>query len=74
MHNLAALQASLEPTVNDSSVVREAIKLANLLCIEASSEPDTSSALVGASAPLVLQLVKPIVKQVMTKLTKKKKE
>tara|TARA_R100000231_G_scaffold118669_1_gene88781 strand:- start:45 stop:674 length:630 start_codon:yes stop_codon:yes gene_type:complete len=33
-----------------------------------------SLALVGASAPLVLQLVKPIVKQVMTKLTKKKKE
>ena len=32
-----------------------------------------SLALVGASAPLVLQLVKPIVKQVMTKLTKKKK-
>lgn len=31
-----------------------------------------SLALVGASAPLVLQLVKPIVKQVMTKLTKKK--
>ena len=33
-----------------------------------------SLALVGASAPLVLQLVKPIVKQVMTKLTKKKKQ
>ena len=33
-----------------------------------------SLALVGASAPLVLQLVKPLVKQVMTKLTKKKKE
>ena len=33
-----------------------------------------SLALVGASAPLVLQLVKPAVKQVMTKLTKKKKE
>ena len=33
-----------------------------------------SLALVGASAPLVLQLVKPIVKQVMTKLTKRKKE
>ena len=33
-----------------------------------------SLALVGASAPFVLQLVKPIVKQVMTKLTKKKKE
>ena len=32
-----------------------------------------SLALVGASAPLVLQLVKPIVKQVMTKLKKKKK-
>ena len=32
-----------------------------------------SLALVGASAPLVLQLVKPIVKQVITKLTKKKK-
>ena len=32
-----------------------------------------SLALVGASAPLVLQFVKPIVKQVMTKLTKKKK-
>ena len=32
-----------------------------------------SLALVGASAPLVLQLVKPIVKQVTTKLTKKKK-
>ncbi len=32
-----------------------------------------SLALVGASAPLVLQLVKPLVKQVMTKLTKKKK-
>ena len=31
-----------------------------------------SLALVGASAPLVLQLVKPIVKQAMTKLTKKK--
>ena len=31
-----------------------------------------SLALVGASAPLVLQLVKPAVKQVMTKLTKKK--
>ena len=28
----------------------------------------------GASAPLVLQLVKPLVKQVMTKLTKKKKD
>ena len=33
-----------------------------------------SLALVGASAPLVLQLVKPLVKQVITKLTKKKKE
>ena len=33
-----------------------------------------SLALVGASAPLVLQLIKPIVKQVMTKLTKKKKD
>ena len=33
-----------------------------------------SLALVGASAPIVLQLIKPIVKQVMTKLTKKKKE
>ena len=33
-----------------------------------------SLALVGASAPLVLQLVKPIVKQVITKLTKKKKD
>ena len=33
-----------------------------------------SLALVGASAPLVLQLVKPLVKQVMTKLTKKKKK
>tara|TARA_R100000329_G_scaffold41962_1_gene39039 strand:+ start:299 stop:943 length:645 start_codon:yes stop_codon:yes gene_type:complete len=33
-----------------------------------------SLALVGASAPLVLQLVKPLVKQVMTKLTKKKKD
>ena len=32
-----------------------------------------SLALGGASAPLVLQLVKPLVKQVMTKLTKKKK-
>ena len=32
-----------------------------------------SLALGGASAPLVLQLVKPIVTQVMTKLTKKKK-
>ena len=32
-----------------------------------------SLALVGASAPLVLQLVKPIVKQVITKITKKKK-
>ena len=32
-----------------------------------------SLALVGASAPLVLQLVKPLVKQVMTKITKKKK-
>ena len=32
-----------------------------------------SLALVGASAPLVLQLVKPLVKQAMTKLTKKKK-
>ena len=31
-----------------------------------------SLALVGASAPLVLQLVKPLVKQAMTKLTKKK--
>ena len=31
-----------------------------------------SLALVGASAPLVLQLVRPIVKQVVTKLTKKK--
>ena len=33
-----------------------------------------SLALVGASAPLVLQLVKPLVKQVMTKITKKKKD
>ena len=33
-----------------------------------------SLALVGASAPLILQLVKPLVKQVMTKLTKKKKD
>ena len=33
-----------------------------------------SLALVGASAPLVLQLVTPIVKQVMTKLTKKKNQ
>ena len=33
-----------------------------------------SLALVGASAPLVLQLVRPIVKQVVTKLTKKKKK
>ena len=33
-----------------------------------------SLALVGASAPLVLQLVKPAVKQIMTKLTKKKKD
>ena len=33
-----------------------------------------SLALVGASAPLVLQLVRPLVKQVVTKLTKKKKE
>tara|TARA_R100000773_G_scaffold40238_1_gene36088 strand:- start:163 stop:807 length:645 start_codon:yes stop_codon:yes gene_type:complete len=33
-----------------------------------------SLALVGASAPLVLQLVKPLVKQVITKLTKKKKD
>ena len=33
-----------------------------------------SLALVGASAPLVLQLVRPIVKQVVTKLTKKKKD
>ena len=33
-----------------------------------------SLALGGASAPLVLQLVKPLVKQVMTKLTKKKKK
>ena len=32
-----------------------------------------SLALVGASAPLVLQLVRPIVKQVVTKLTKKRK-
>ena len=32
-----------------------------------------SLALGGAAAPLVLQLVKPLVKQVMTKLTKKKK-
>ena len=32
-----------------------------------------SLALVGASAPLVLQLVRPLVKQVVTKLTKKKK-
>ena len=32
-----------------------------------------SLALVGASAPFVLQLVRPIVKQVVTKLTKKKK-
>lgn len=31
-----------------------------------------SLALVGASAPLVLQLVRPLVKQVFTKLTKKK--
>ncbi len=31
-----------------------------------------SLALVGASAPLVLQLVRPLVKQAMTKLTKKK--
>ena len=31
-----------------------------------------SLALVGASAPLVLQLVRPLVKQVVTKLTKKK--
>jgi hypothetical protein len=30
--------------------------------------------LVGVSAPLVLQLVRPIVKQVVTKLTKKKKD
>ena len=33
-----------------------------------------SLALVGASAPLVLQLVRPLVKQAVTKLTKKKKE
>ena len=33
-----------------------------------------SLALVGPSAPVVLQLVKPLVKQVMTKLTKKKKD
>ena len=33
-----------------------------------------SLALVGASAPLVLQLVRPIVKQVVTKMTKKKKD
>ena len=33
-----------------------------------------SLALVGASAPVVLQLVRPLVKQAMTKLTKKKKE
>ena len=33
-----------------------------------------SLALVGASAPLVLQLVRPLVKQVVTKLTKKKKD
>ena len=33
-----------------------------------------SLALVGASAPLVLQLVRPIVKQVVTKLTKKKND
>ena len=32
-----------------------------------------SLALVGASAPLVLQLVRPLVKQAVTKLTKKKK-
>ena len=32
-----------------------------------------SLALVGASAPLVLQLVKPIVKQAVSKLSKKKK-
>ena len=32
-----------------------------------------SLALVGASAPIVLQLVRPLVKQVVTKLTKKKK-
>jgi hypothetical protein len=32
-----------------------------------------SLALVGASAPLVLQLVKPLVKQAVSKLTKKKK-
>jgi len=32
-----------------------------------------SLALVGASAPVVLQLVRPLVKQVFTKLTKKKK-
>ena len=32
-----------------------------------------SLALVGASAPLVLQLVRPIVKQIVTKITKKKK-
>ena len=31
-----------------------------------------SLALVGASAPLVLQLVRPIVKQIVTKITKKK--
>ena len=33
-----------------------------------------SLALVGASAPLVLNLVRPLVKQVVTKLTKKKKD
>jgi len=33
-----------------------------------------SLALVGASAPLVLQLVRPLVKQIVTKLTKKKKK
>ena len=33
-----------------------------------------SLALVGASAPLVLQLVRPLVKQAVTKLTKKKKD
>ena len=33
-----------------------------------------SLALVGASAPLVLQLVRPLVKQIVTKLTKKKKQ
>ena len=32
-----------------------------------------SLALVGASAPLVLNLVRPLVKQTVTKLTKKKK-